>query len=342
MMNLATRADREVLLSIYSAFRRELQSLGVVGIDQMISDYLAYLDGFRWDAVRGKEGFDVVFVDELHLFNRQERMIFQYLTRDPNSSPAVFLAYDAKQSPRDTFMGVGAGDSERYNVWSAIGLGEIEKIELLDVFRYTPEIERLLRVVDQAFPAIDLDEDWPSYKGVSRIAGGPKPILVELRDLKSLYDTVFQRAASWTNKARSGRKVAVLCMSEDTFQIYLKAGQHKDLFLPITSRDELANIRYARKRFVLSRPEYVAGLQFEVVLLIDVNESENPDSENSVGAKRRFVSELYLGASRAEKHLEVFACHERGGPAKLLEVAVREGAIVKVKNDSLPHPKKLW
>ena len=61
----------------------------------MITDFLNYLDSFRWEATRDREGFDAVFVDELHLFSRQERLIFRHLLRVPNDTPIVIMAYDA-------------------------------------------------------------------------------------------------------------------------------------------------------------------------------------------------------------------------------------------------------
>ena len=116
-MRLENVAEREVILELYTEFRRELREMNTVGVDQMISDYLGYLDSFRWDAVRRTEGYDAVFVDELHLFNRQERMAFHHLMRDAAAQPVVLMAYDAKQSPRDTFVGLEHDEVERYNFW---------------------------------------------------------------------------------------------------------------------------------------------------------------------------------------------------------------------------------
>lgn len=74
--------DRRVILMIYDRFRAFLKGMGVIGNDQMIADYLGFLDSNRWDNIRLREGFDAVFVDELHLFNRQERMTLHHLMRD--------------------------------------------------------------------------------------------------------------------------------------------------------------------------------------------------------------------------------------------------------------------
>ena len=112
MMPLSSREEREVVVRLYDGFRKSLRDDKAIGTDQMIADFLNYVDSYRWEATRKKEGFDVVFVDELHLFNRQERMLFRQLLRDPDHPPTVFMAYDAKQSPRYVSRIAQQGGSE--------------------------------------------------------------------------------------------------------------------------------------------------------------------------------------------------------------------------------------
>lgn len=192
MLALQNRGEREVVLRLYDKFRAWLRDQKAIGSDQMIADFLNYLDSYRWEATRNKEGFDAIFVDELHLFNRQERMLFRHLLRDPSETPAVFMAYDAKQSPRDTFLGLTTGDS---HMWRDAKLGKTEKIELIDVFRYTPQITNALTAIDQTFPGQDLDSDWPAYSGISKTEDGPIPTVCELSTTIETYGAVFKRAS---------------------------------------------------------------------------------------------------------------------------------------------------
>ena len=330
MMPLSNKQEKQVVLDLYSGFRKFLSEMKTIGVDQMMADYLGYLDSFRWDNIRRNEGYEAIFVDELHLFNRQERMVFQFLNRDNQKTPVVVMAHDAKQSPRDTFVDLGSGETDRGSLWKDAGLGTVEKIELREVFRYTPEIAEFLSAIDSVFPGVDFDEEWPAYSGITQTSNGPKPIFCELKNVLETYNTVFEKASRWVRRVGAGRKVAVLTISEDLFEKYLNAGAHKKNYVAIASRDELESIRYAGKRFVFSRPEYVAGLQFDVVLLIDVNRDEVSEDETALGAKRRFVSEIYLGASRAERILEVYAQKERGGLSEVLNTAIESGAINKL------------
>ena len=133
---------------------------------------------------------------------------------------------------------------------------------------------------------------------------------------------------------KAGR-VAVLCASNELFSGYLNFSGLRDSFVAITSRDEAASISQSTRKFLFSMPEFVAGLQFDTVLLIDVNQGEVPDGPYSAAALRKFVSQVYLGASRAERRLEFYATTEHGGIAALLSRAVLEKAVLEVYEANL-------
>lgn len=335
MMVLQSREEREVVLQLYDRFRTWLRSEKAIGGDQMIADFLNHLDSFRWEATREQEGFDAVFVDELHLFNRQERMVFRHLMRNPTAPPIVMMAYDAKQSPRDTFLGLPSADAQQFDFWRDARLGKVEKIELVDVFRYSPQIARALTCIDQSFPGQDLDDDWPAYRGIARTQDGPVPIVCELKSTIATYTVVFKRAQAFQKDMGRGGRVAVLCASNELFKRYLDFPTLRDLFHAITSRDEASGIPHSPKKFIFSMPEFVAGLQFDTVFLIEVNRSEVPDGPYSAAALRKFASQVYLGASRAERRLEIYASLEHGGIAPLVSRAVMDGAILKVEERDL-------
>jgi hypothetical protein len=331
MMVLQAREERDVVLQLYDRFRSWLRSAKAIGCDQMITDYLNYLDSFRWEAIREKEGFDVIFVDELHLFNRQERMVFRHLLRYPDKAPTVFMAYDAKQSPRDTFLGLPANDTDKYDHWKDARLGKVEKIELVDVFRYSPQIARALFCIDQSFPGQDLDDDWPAFSGIARTQDGPIPIVCTLKSTVATYTKVFRRASEFQRKLSKGNHVAVLCASNELFKRYLDWTDLRELFYAITSRDDLSEIPSSSRKFVFSMPEFVAGLQFDTVLLIDANRAEIPEGPYSAAALRKFASNVYLGASRAERQLEIYASQEHGGISPIISRAVLDNAIKLVE-----------
>ena len=335
MMVLQVKEEREVVLNLYDRFRSWLRNAKAIGSDQMIADFLNHLDSFRWEATRALEGYDAVFVDELHLFNKQERMIFRHLLRSPDAPPAVFMAYDAKQSPRDTFLSLPSADVQKYDFWRDAKLGKVEKIELVDVFRYSPQISRALSCIDQSFPGQDLDDDWPIYSGVSRTEDGPIPVVCALKSTIATYTIVFKRARELQRALGKERRVAVLCVSNESFKSYLEFTDLRDYFHAITSRDDASGIPQSARKFLFSMPEYVAGLQFDTVLLIDVNRGEVPDGPYAAAALRKFVSQVYLGASRAERQLEIYSSLDHGGISQIVSRAVLDGVITKVEESEI-------
>ena len=335
MMSLAIKEEREVVLALYDRFRAQLRELKAIGGDQMVTDFLNHLDSFRWEATRQDEGFDAAFVDELHLFNRQERLVFRHLLRSPEAPPAIFMAYDAKQSPRDTFLQLPSLESKQLDFWRDAKLGKVEKIELIDVFRYTPQITKVLALVDESFPGQDLDEDWPSYSGISRLEDGPIPIACTLRSTVATYTITFQRAQQLQRDLGKSGRVAVLCASNQLFRRYLDFKELRTTFLAVTSREEAAGVADSVRRFIFSMPEFVAGHQFDTVLLIDVNRNEVPDGPYAAAALRKFASQVYLGASRAERVLEIYGSEEQGGLSSIITRAVLEGALTTVQEAEL-------
>lgn len=143
-----------------------------------------------------------------------------------------------------------------------------------------------------------------------------------------MYDKVFSRAINRAKELRTGKKVAVLCLSHEQFDIYQQAGNYKKNFLPIASRSLIDSVEHAGKRFIFSMPEYVAGLQFDTVYLIEANENDVAETGAGLAARRRFVSAVYLGASRAQRVLEIFSNMTRGGRISELTRTLKADALV--------------
>lgn len=341
MIVLESRDDRLCILDIYDRYRRKLREDACIGADQLTADFLVELGTNRWDQIRYRSGFDSVFVDELHLFNRQERMIPHLLMRDPGKAPIVVMAYDFKQSTRVTY-GTAWNQVGPVHLSREMGLGETERFELNQAFRYTPEIAAMLEWIDQAIPAAgiaeELGNEWRNVTTNSRLPPGRKPTLTVLDNTLATYRHVFPRARRKARLLGKGGAVAVLCLSEQLFESYLQAGEHKDAFVAITDREEFTPASKSRNKFVLSMPEFVAGMQFDTVYLIEVNDGEVREGPDVQGRRLQFVTQVYLGASRAESVLEMYASSERGGAARCLVHAIEQSTVRILSVDELEDP----
>jgi hypothetical protein len=334
LMSLPTELDRRFVLEVHRRYRKFLGEMNTLSVDQMIGDFNSFLDSNRWDRIRSREGFDVLFVDELHLFTSIERQTLHKLIKQSTEEdgrprrPPIFMAYDLKQSPRDAFATYLDGDTNLFS--ASTGLQGSELVKLDRVFRYTPQIAEFLADLDATFPAINVSDEWEAYSGRAE-GDGVKPELTVYPDEVSLFRTVFNEALSVARSIEGGgRRVAVLCVSEEQFDKYVTAagGQFLGKHIAITSREPSSELRHAGKRFVFSMPEYVAGLQFDTVFLVHVDAIEAPTGAQD-GVRRRFISNVYLGSSRAEKTLKVSSCLARGGKSDILDMSLERMSLIE-------------
>jgi hypothetical protein len=335
MMPLTGSAEKQVVFSLWCGFMEHLKAQKWIASDQIVSDFLNDLSTYYWEAARTKDGYDVIFVDEMHLFNSQERLIFHNLLSNGDASPVVVMALDPKQSPRETFTQVAEeGEAQPTGIYERARLPNPEKIDLADVFRYTPEIARLIQIVHEAAPALDLSDDWSIPDGSTSNPAGPVPAYEIVATKKEIFKLSMELAKDLGREARKrDGRVAVLCMDSERLSEYVTAAsaQYSKDVMVILSRDDTERLRYAGRRFLLSTPEYVAGLQFDTVIIVDANADHVPDGMYRAYKLRRFISELYLGFSRAEHRLIVLAAKDQGGLSKVLDGAVAAKALVPLR-----------
>ncbi len=328
-MLLPSKEDRVFALDVYEIYEAGLMEQKLLSMDQMVADFSRYLATHEWRQLKERTGFDVVFVDEFHYFNRLEVMTFHNLFRSralEGGKAPLFMAYDLKQSPTDTALTAGGKSGANYFKMAASVRTEL--VEFKTVFRSTPQIAEFLRDLDSSFPAIGLEDEWETYNAVSARDAGDIPTLTSYDTNQVLLDAVIAAASADVRLSKEGgRQVAVLCLNEHLFDIYRNSGRIANKIIALTSRDEMDDLRYAKSRCVFSMPEYVAGLQFDVVYLIHADKAELAEADYSAGLHRRVVSRCYLGASRAAKKLVIVASNERGGPSDILDSPLREGTL---------------
>lgn len=314
-MVLPSEAHRRVVLEIHDIYRALLRSEKMLSMDQMVADFDGYLGTHEWGALRERDGFDLVFVDEYHYFTRAEAMSLHNLFKtraQVGGRWPLLMAYDIKQGSNDVAI---SGGMEKFR---NPGVGESVLTELKQVYRSTPQITAFLRDLDASFPAMDLEGEYATYVAESQQDDGETPTLTVYETDIKLVDSVFEQAARMARDIDGGgTQVAVLCLNEALFDKIRVAGRVRDKFVPITTREDLKELRYAKSKCVFSMPEFVAGLQFHTVFLIHAD-SADYDEDQGQGTRRRYVSRVYLGASRAARKILLSSSKEHGGPSQLL------------------------
>lgn len=326
-MVLPSEAHRRVVLEIHDIYRALLRAQKMLSMDQMVADFDRYLGTHEWGALRERDGFDLVFVDEYHYFTRVEAMLLHNLFKtraQVGGRWPLLMAYDIKQGTNDVAI---SGGMEKFR---NPGVGESVLTELKQVYRSTPQITAFLRDLDASFPAMDLEGEYATYVAESQQEDGETPTLTVYETDIKLVDSVFEQAIRMARDIDGGgSQVAVLCLNEALFDKIRFAGRVRDKFVPITTREDLKELRYAKSKCVFSMPEFVAGLQFHTVFLIHAD-SADYDEDQGQGTRRRYVSRFYLGASRAAREIVLSSSKEHGGPSQLLAAPLANSTLRRV------------
>jgi hypothetical protein len=306
-----------------------LKAAGFLTSDQLVNDYLNYLETFTWNLRRNKEGYDLIFVDELHLFNEQERLVLHYLTRSADDYPRMFMALDPRQAPSEVYVGfqmtrIASGQSGAADEF----LGQVTALDLSTVHRFTPEILALVRHIHNSYPALDLGPDWEvdTESIESSAPHGDRPLLVVHRTREDEIRGVLQRARELSTKASAKERVSVILLDPLALSSFQRAANDVAGFCVIQSRDEVDTLRYEKRSIVLSAAEYVGGLQFDYVVVAGFPDA--PQGVANLGhQRRRFLSLLYLAVSRSARHVELHVSEGSGGVPELLDSALAKNIV---------------
>lgn len=306
MLPLDTPSEKEVIFSIYKKLIEKLDSEGKMTSDQIINDYINILTMFSWYRARKNEGYDYIFVDEMQLFNAQEKAVLQYLTRDPQNYPVLIMALDPKQSVDEVYSEYGVTDVFKgMNPNTEKELGNPEDICLTEAYRYTKHILNFLKHIDSSYPTLDFGEDWNNkIKTISsKQEDGAKPKFYYCEN----KDDEIKQAIKKARELSGSSRVAILALQDDLFARLIEKVKDDHDFKIIDSSRVTHTLKHVRRNVFISKPSYVIGLQFEIIILIGCYSIYNETAPNQSGYKRRFLNDLYLGSSRAKNDLYLFS-----------------------------------
>ena len=326
MLPLGTTVEKKVIFSIYEKLIEKLEAEGRITSDQIINDYINILTMFSWFRARKQEGYDYIFVDEMQLFNAQEKAVLQYLTREPQKYPVLIMALDPKQSVDEIYSEYGVTDVFKgMNPEIEKELGNPVDICLTEAFRYTKQILKFLKHIDSAYPTLDFGEDWNNkIKTISsKQEDGMLPVFYYCENKNNEIDTAIDKAKNLSGSAR----VAILSLQDDLFDMLIKKTKTYDSFKLIDSSRVTHTLKYVKRNVFVSKPSYVIGLQFEIVILVGCYSIYGTTAPNQSCYKRRFLNDLYLGASRAKKALYLFSNKEAVSIPDVVETALESGLV---------------
>lgn len=331
LMRLANKGDRLAVLHVHKFYRDALRAQNMLSLEEIIAQFANDLRQPVWDRLRGRQGFDVIFVDEGHLFNRVELGTLPNLLKlpeDQRKTTPIFISYDLRQALREHYAAGTVEAPGIANSYMGTQFKGSELVDLRSVFRYTEEIAEFVYDVASAYPTPEILDELDLSEQVAPASKGMKPIVCRFDTNTRLYNAVFREATRVAHLIGQGRRVAVICMDDALFAAYRdEYTTYKSKFIPVSASNDIQGLRYAGKRFVFSTPEYVLGLQFDVVFLINLDAKIYAANSSSVVSKSQFLRRVHIAATRSSKVLVICYSDQGGGIPAVLELARRRGTL---------------
>ena len=323
MLPLNTREDMRVVFELYSRYMANLDARSLVTSDQVLADFLSHLETHAWNRARRSQGYDLVFVDEFHLFSPLERQVLHYLTRDTSNYPRIFMAVDPRQSPSEAFIGLAAHETRSSSSAAAEdGLGDVTNFELATIHRFTPQILDLIKHVHHEFPTLDLGHDWDiDFTRVeSARADGPLPHLISAASRAAEETDIFRAVQDLYQSGRLALAVVDTRQWQRFSDLASRIGHSGKFHVStISGRSDIEGLGYRHRGLVVGPSEYLAGLQFDSVLVAGIPDLNAAPTANE---RTRLLSLLYLALSRAQREVRVYVNEDDGGAPEVLLRAV--------------------
>jgi hypothetical protein len=326
MMPLEAEADRRLVFYLYETYIAQLLTTGRLTSDQLVNDFLNYLETFTWNVKREKKGYDLIFVDEFHLFNVQERQLLRYLAPSASDYPRILMALDPRQSPWEVYTGLGGANPTSAPTRPDDEFGTVSSVDLPTVHRFSPEILDLVKHLHWEFPNLDLGTDWAvDFSKVSSSADhGAIPRLVRTGSQQAEVVEIYKTLKDLRSGDSNRWQIAIAVIDQDQFGVYRSVADGLSNTMKIKvniieSREDIEVLQYRRRGLVIGPAEYLAGLQFDAVLVAGL--PEVPSGANQSYRRRRFLSLLYLALTRASRDVAIFVNDDHGGVPDVLAKA---------------------
>ncbi|TDT88631.1 UvrD-helicase domain-containing protein [Pseudodesulfovibrio indicus] len=333
-----TDPDRSFVFLVYLEYQRQLQLASQFDTDDIILSASAQLNTPLWRRRRLQEGYDSIFIDETHLFNMNELSMFHYLSKSQKEYPIAFTI-DKSQAIGDH----GWHDNFFVTALTSNNVVDATKTSITSIFRCSSEIVELAFAVMSSGASLFTNFDNPLEISSSTFTAQEEklcadPLYYETDTDEELVQKSFELAAKISKDLDVTKSEVLIVAFDDSLfnQIEKYATKHnKPLFL-LKNRGDIELKERASKSgaHLLSKPDYVGGLEFAAVILVGVDKGRVPPTkdqhtiESRAFLKYAYHNRLYVAVTRAKYRVAILGTKDRG-PSELLNTAVEKG-ILKV------------
>lgn len=329
---LSTEDDFKTIFSIYSKYQDKLISLNLFDSDDITLSALKETSTPIWKRRRMNSGFDIMYIDETHLFNINELSLFHNLLK-PNSNHIVFTM-DRSQATGDTAI-------TKDDVTKELDAKLANEHGLNAVFRSSEHIINLASCVLASGATLFQELENPLSESMTGHTSLIEekcnvPYIITKQTSEEVYKAAFSLVDYLSDSHSISRSDILIVPCTDSLLTELKkhADSNSKDYISIERRgDNLAVSNAARNnQYIIGGMDYIGGLEFSAVIIIGADADKFPEQSTYSGESPHFINyssfnKLYVAITRA-KYQVAFISEKTQKISPLLETALGEGLLI--------------
>lgn len=330
---ITTEDDKTYIYLLFSGYQNYLRKSSVFDTDDVVLEAISRFRGPLWKRARQQNGFDYIFIDEMHLFNANEQQVFHQLTKNAEQEEIPFcFALDYSQSIGDH------GELSNTYIEKKLAKNSITQ-EYGTVFRSSQEIAELCASITCSGAALFSAFINPYHVATSGFTAKEEqvcqfPTLYMYNSDTSMLDSLKNHINDMIKTFQcSPSEIAVISFAHtQSITANVIAEKTGRSVHELVSKNSIISHISHDSSIVFSTPENINGLEFSGVILLGVDEGRVPAtsstdiSENYL--RYRALNQLYLSCSRARFQVRILGNQSRG-ISSCLNYSIKNGTLVE-------------
>ena len=336
---VCSKNEKMFVFSIFQEYQQMLAATNVYDNDDITVAALSKWNTPIWRRERSSQGFDYLFVDEMHLFSLNEQHTFHCLTKDPGQkSIPICFALDYSQAIGDR------GDVSQDYIEKTFGKSELNNYKT--VFRSSQQITDFCAAISAA-GALMFQKNYKNPYGTPASSFTSReeamctiPKLYMYGDDEKMISSLKLHIDSCKRETQCKNSEIAVISFEDSL-LYpktvdrLKTQINKEIFVIKDRASTSINLGHQEDPIVLLSPYNVNGLEFKCVILVGVDEGRVPQNVGVSDISANYIkysafNQLYLSSSRAKIRLLLLG-NMLHGVSSCLKYAIENDKLEEIK-----------
>ncbi|MCF2354917.1 UvrD-helicase domain-containing protein [Klebsiella pneumoniae] len=304
--------DFKTIFSIYNKYQEKLIALNLFDSDDITLSALKETSTPIWKRRRMTAGFDIMYIDETHLFNINELSLFHNLLK-PNSNHIVFTM-DRSQATGDTTI-------TKEDVAKELDANLANEHGLSAVFRSSEHIINLASCVLASGATLFQELENPlaeSMTGHTSLIEDKccVPYIITKQNASEVYRASFSFVDHIAQELDISKSdVLIVPCTDQVFKELKNFAESNDKeYISIERRGDNLAVEAAATNnlYVIGGMDYIGGLEFSVVVIVGADSDKFPEQSTYTGESLHFINyssfnKLYVAITRAKYQIAFIA-----------------------------------